>query len=482
MILVVASGLCFQLVYTSFFCNLIDGLEAAANKETQAKSIVATCERQRMQLQKMCLMIVAGAVVDNGERLSFLQSGKERAIKNIDDIERLTQHDNRVSEAFREKFRSHWNNFLRLSENLSLRDRQNPGTFTLSRFASDKEFVLEFQLAAMQLIKDEQFLMDIYEPVAADFSPIAKQRRAEAKFSAISALLIGSLLVIALIATTGRDILTRLNLLMNNIRRFSRGESALQAVSGTDELAELDAEFLKAAEARFASENMRRAMYGMVSHDMMSPLGSMMLLLSTVSERDRTLSEDSKKKIQRAMNETWRLERLCKGFLDLQLLETGTFELDQDEHGVEQIIDQSIESISAAVEPRALVVQKEVDKSLDCFCDRDRVIQVLINLLSNAVKFSPRNGRILVSARGTATGVRFEVSDEGPGIKPEDEERLFKAYSRGSQSEETRKTSHGLGLHICRQLVEAHGGTIGVRNANAGGSIFWFELPHGIST
>jgi two-component system sensor histidine kinase KdpD len=104
--------------------------------------------------------------------------------------------------------------------------------------------------------------------------------------------------------------------------------------------------------------------------------------------------------------------------------------------------------------------------------DYTLVDQVITNLLENAARHSPDGGVIRVRARERAGWIEVAVTDQGPGIAPEANERIFESFSRGEGS-----NSSGVGLAICRAIVEAHGGVIGVEPANGGGAQFVFTLP-----
>lgn len=115
----------------------------------------------------------------------------------------------------------------------------------------------------------------------------------------------------------------------------------------------------------------------------------------------------------------------------------------------------------------------------DLHADQEKVEQVLINLVTNAVKFTPVGGKVAVRAEAVKGGVKFQVSDTGPGLSEEEQGHLFQKYSEmaGRRKAELRGT--GLGLFICKSVVEAHGGTIGVVSATGKGSTFHFTLPTG---
>jgi signal transduction histidine kinase len=114
---------------------------------------------------------------------------------------------------------------------------------------------------------------------------------------------------------------------------------------------------------------------------------------------------------------------------------------------------------------------------LQVTADRTRVRQVLLNLLSNAIKFTPAGGHLRLVGRAENGGARIEVVDSGIGIAPDDQPRLFREFVQLDMSASRQYEGTGLGLALCRRLVELHGGRIGVESTPGRGSTFWFTLP-----
>jgi signal transduction histidine kinase len=109
--------------------------------------------------------------------------------------------------------------------------------------------------------------------------------------------------------------------------------------------------------------------------------------------------------------------------------------------------------------------------------DPERIRQVLVNLLTNAVMYSPNGGEVTVRARPNGHQVRVEVTDHGIGVDPEEQTQIFERFYRAKDGRALREQGSGLGLAIVKELIEAHGGEVGVTSQVGVGSTFWFTLP-----
>jgi signal transduction histidine kinase len=185
-----------------------------------------------------------------------------------------------------------------------------------------------------------------------------------------------------------------------------------------------------------------------------------------------------------------RLTGLINDLLDLAKIEAGRFEFRMAPMSLEETVRRALASTAALFEVSGLRLEITVEDGLpEIDGDRDRLTQVVINLISNAVKFTPAGGVRVEVVRelarphapdadaASAPHVRVAVTDSGRGIAPADIERIFEPFRQSSDTVPDGPTGTGLGLPIARQIVEAHGGAMGVDSTPGTGSTFWFRIP-----
>src|SRR5439155_25229211 len=155
---------------------------------------------------------------------------------------------------------------------------------------------------------------------------------------------------------------------------------------------------------------------------------------------------------------------LVDGFLDLQRIEEGGLELKQELIDVVGLLREQEQLFVAQSSRHRLRCELPTDRALRVRGDPDRLTQVIGNLLSNAIKYSPEGGEVELSGEGRGDVVRVRVSDHGIGIPSEQQPRIFTKFFRGAAAERGIPGT-GLGLALAREIVEAHGGTIGFDSA-----------------
>jgi signal transduction histidine kinase len=168
-----------------------------------------------------------------------------------------------------------------------------------------------------------------------------------------------------------------------------------------------------------------------------------------------------------------RLGSLVNDLLDLTRADLGEIPFRPRPADLREVLTEAVETFRRGhAEPVALELP---DAPLAAPADGARLMQVLTNLLENAARYSPAGLPIVVAAARAGVAARIEVRDQGPGLHAADRERIFGRFVRGAAAEGTGGL--GIGLYLCRAIVERHGGTIGVESQPGAGATFWIELP-----
>ncbi len=224
-------------------------------------------------------------------------------------------------------------------------------------------------------------------------------------------------------------------------------------------------------------EGERHHMLAVVTHDLRAPLTSMKMRAIFMRRRMDLGDVPTAHDLDQLDESIHRMEYLVNDLLDAERLDAGHFTLDKRPCDLTDLCRQIAEEQSAATDrPITLDVPSVC---LHVTADVDRLAQVLTNLLSNALKYSATDRPVTLRLSESAGCARVEVRDEGPGIPPEALPYLFGRYYRvpGIEVRHGTVSGIGLGLHICRRLVELHGGQIGVVSTPGSGATFWFTLP-----
>jgi two-component system sensor histidine kinase KdpD len=229
------------------------------------------------------------------------------------------------------------------------------------------------------------------------------------------------------------------------------------------------------AQIRVETESLRNSLLAGISHDLRTPLSAIVGAASSLTEEPERLSPDARRELARTIyEEGQRMATLANNILDMARLDAGAVTLNRDWVPLEEIVGGVLTRLRARLEGRPVKIDLPKDAPL-VKLDAVLIEQVLINLLENALKYTPAGTAIGISAEFAPAAVTVSVADEGPGIPPGLEERLFDKFYRASP--ERAQSGVGLGLTICRAIVEAHGGTIRAENRSPRGAAFRFTLP-----
>jgi signal transduction histidine kinase len=228
-----------------------------------------------------------------------------------------------------------------------------------------------------------------------------------------------------------------------------------------------------------AMNTLKNEFLGMAAHDLRSPIGNIQNLTELLLDRDEGMGQDERAEVVRLIhNQSQSMLTLLNDLLDITTIESGKIDLQPSPVDMQPYLREIEHYHRLLAERKKIRLITEVPDSLAMVLfDKERIQQVLNNLLSNAIKFSPMHTVVRLCVQTTPVGVEFSVIDQGHGIRPEEQSKLFGAFQRTSTKPTAGEHSTGLGLSICKKIVELHGGSIGVESALGRGSRFFFFLP-----
>lgn len=229
------------------------------------------------------------------------------------------------------------------------------------------------------------------------------------------------------------------------------------------------------AQMRMESETLRTSLLSAISHDLRSPLASIVGAASTLVADDAQLQSQDRQELSRAIyDEAQRLSNLANNILDMARLDAGQTPLNRQWYPLDEIIGGALLRLHARLEGR--YIHHKLPEGL-CLVRLDAVLieQVMVNLLDNASKYTPSGTPIDLTAELTTHTLKITVADRGAGIPEGEEHKLFDKFYRLQR--EGTQSGVGLGLSICKAIINAHGGVIGANNREGGGAEFYFMLP-----
>ncbi|HZP04602.1 MAG TPA: response regulator [Terracidiphilus sp.] len=219
-----------------------------------------------------------------------------------------------------------------------------------------------------------------------------------------------------------------------------------------------------------------------MSHELRTPLNAVLGFSELLTDaRYGPLTERQSRYVNHIHSSGQHLLRLINDILDLSKIEAGRFQLNIERVAVDMSFAEVCESLQPLADKSGHQLIQHAASGLVVQADGMRFKQMLMNLLGNAIKFTPKGGKIELAARQAGEMVRIEVRDSGPGIPPDEKERIFEAFHRVRQSDKAAEGT-GLGLAITRKLAELHGGQLDVESQPEGGSCFYFTVPSALTT
>ena len=239
-------------------------------------------------------------------------------------------------------------------------------------------------------------------------------------------------------------------------------------------LLEIEAESRREAER---ANEIKTEFLAMISHELRTPLTSILGFITTLLADDVVWEPDEQRDFfQTIQGEANRLQELIDQLLVLSRLEAGMLPISLRPYSLQEIIKDAMPQFQIITDGQTLSIHLPANLP-PVYVDAKRIAQVLVNLVRNAANYAPKKTVISISANARGGFVQVNVSDQGPGILPVDHKRVFKAFQRGAGAENGLAQGAGLGLAICKGLVEAHGGRIWIKKKSSPGAIISFTLP-----
>jgi two-component system sensor histidine kinase KdpD len=236
-----------------------------------------------------------------------------------------------------------------------------------------------------------------------------------------------------------------------------------------DELLQIQAQ----AKALTEVDRLKTALLSMVSHDFRSPLTSIKAAVGSLLQEDATIDLQTQRSLLQGVDqETDRLNRLVGNILDFSRLEAHAWAPRKEFTPVAELVGPVLDSFDDEANER---IRIELDSPKDLWIDSIQMTQVLRNLIENSLKYS--KDEITVRIRLEDGSLNIDVIDSGPGLPKGEEKDIFKPFYRAASFRESSLPGMGMGLAVCKGLVEAHHGTLTASNREEGGAIFHINLP-----
>jgi signal transduction histidine kinase len=283
-----------------------------------------------------------------------------------------------------------------------------------------------------------------------------------------------------------RGVMDDIQTVRDGLRAVGEGRRDVRIrTGGADELAELaesanrmTAQLARREAERDAAEGARRDLVAAVSHDLRTPLTSLRLLAEAIE--DEVGDRETRRRYLEQMSVHIRsLSGLIEDLFELSRIEAGDIHWSLQQVRIDELVEETVDAMRPQADAKRIAVSASLPADLaPVRANPEKLQRVLFNLIQNAIRHTPADGSVTVMAESREASVEVEVADTGEGLAPEDRERVFEPFYRGGNGAARSGGGTGLGLTICRAIVEAHGGQIWLADSPRGARVR-FSLPRG---
>lgn len=468
-LILVAVPLIFQLIFVGILWHLLQQAEYEREREAHAREVVTYLNKLLRGLVEMGGGLASYNITDSPEYLTNYNEVTDQLPRDFQQLWELVKDDPEASQSVK-RMEALINEGVKQTHEIKLR------TMRGSKF-SVLESAPKVRSLLKQLRKELQQVTAGQEYIEAQAPIIHAQRRQQIQRLLIAGVIFNIVLALFLAIYFTRGVTRRLAVLMDNTGRVADGLPLNPPVGGTDEIAHLDAVFTNMAGALASAETRKQELLSMVTHDLRSPLSSVQGLVSNLSQGVYgELTGNVKDRLSLVNRNVNRLMALINDLLDIEKMKAGKLDMKTEIVELSCAIERAVELVKGLAEERKIEIKIEAGTE-EALADEDRIVQVLVNLLSNALKFAPPGTGVSISTGNAPGWVTVKVHDEGPGIPADKKEAIFERFTQVESTASSDQPSTGLGLAICKAIVEQHGGTIGVDSTEGQGSTFWISLP-----
>jgi len=281
---------------------------------------------------------------------------------------------------------------------------------------------------------------------------------------------------IGVLANSFNHMIQQLKVSREKIESWNR-ELETKVTERTAELKEKHNELEKAYEELKTLDKAKDDFLSLVSHELRTPLSSILLYSEMLLDGLASSEEDRTEFLSTIVDNCKRLTRLINDVLDLSKIEASRMPFNLEKLNVKSLITETISSIRPTLESKGINFEyKNIDKNINLYGDRDKIIQVLTNITSNAMRFTPQGGTISISLSTDDKMGKIAIKDTGKGIRKEDIPKVFNRFSQ-LESIDHHSEGTGLGMTISKSIIKRHGGKIWIESKLGKGTAVFFTLP-----